>query len=77
MKKHVKTRDEFVNEGIIDDQGAKAIAGWFKTEDEPKHAISIADGDNIVTLKTNSRQQTATLEMICMQNGLKYKKERL
>jgi len=77
MKKHVKTRDEFVNEGIIDDQGAKAISNWFKSEDEPKFDVAVTDGESIITFRTRSRTEAAQLEQICMANGFKYDKKRI
>lgn len=77
MKKHVKSREEFVNEDLIDAAGAKSIANWFKTEDEPKFDIVVTDGESVITFRTRSRTEAAQLEQICMANGFKYDKSRV
>ena len=77
MKKHVKSREEVVNEGLIDDQGARAISNWFKTEDEPKFDIAVTDGENVLIFRTRNRTEAAQLEQLCMANSFKYEKKRL
>jgi len=77
MKKHIKSREEFVNEDLIDAAGAKSISNWFKTEDEPQFEITVTDSENVMLFKTRSRTEAAQLEQICMVNGYKYEKKRI
>lgn len=77
MKKHIKSREEFINEGLIDDAGAKSIANWFKTEDEQQFDIVVTDGENVLTFRARSRVEAAQLEQLCMNNDFKFNKKRL
>lgn len=77
MKKHVKTRDEFANEGLIDDAGVRALSTWTKREDEPQFDVAVTDGESIITFRAKDRIQAAQLEQICMANGFKYDKKRV
>ena len=53
---------------IIDEQGAKAIANWFKDKKDTPHTISFHD----LNLSIANDRELATLQLILMRNNIKY-----
>lgn len=58
---------------IIDEKGAKAISGWFKEKQDIPHVITITDDKNPLMIRVDNDREKATLELIFMRNGIKYK----
>ena len=57
---------------IIDDKGAKSIAGWFKDTKDRKHVMTINVDNLPLTLKLDNDVELATLKLICMRNSIKF-----
>lgn len=57
---------------LIDDAGAKAIAGWLKKETNENHLVSFTINGTIVTLSTNTENEFGTLKLILMRNGIRF-----
>jgi len=61
--------------GIIDEQGSRAIANWFKEKQDTPYIISILDDKYPLVLNVSNDGEKATLCFILMKNGIKHKVE--